>query len=258
MRRLLVPFLLLAACAPPGVEDAYVLLGVQARQAGWAIERRAPVMPVMVDPAGPAPILQRGDDVRPIQIEAGALTWIRGWDGSAEVRAIDGDVRGDRLELVGSPLAAAALADLLEATVDPIGGERFALSSLDVLVHSADLDAPEGIEEVLPVSTRAAGAAVAEAPGTPLSLEAPGFVGVYGTGRDTLILDAAGGFTLSLHGRCGDAVEVTGTYEATGRDVRLIRDDGVQIFDLALAPGGALDARDRGTFAPVLDGAEEE
>jgi hypothetical protein len=153
---------------------------------------------VLRTPAGRTPLAPR----------AGELSWIHGPDGFVERLVLRRDVDTDALVVEGKAEAVHDLADLLAADAIDTGGFTWELRATDLWERASFVDAP-GIVDVRPelratesipmgsndVPRTVAGLPTAAA-SDPASADA-GLVGVYSSDRGVLVLDAAGGFTLS-------------------------------------------------------------
>lgn len=191
--RWLLP-LLAAGCAS-GIDDdvAYVILDVEARERGVAVEAdgeaSASALPIAVDPEHDVRLV--GDDDVGLELWAGDVAVVRGDD--VTVYALDEDVSRDAL-IVRADLSGLGALEAELGRIDVAsGGDGWVIAAPDLLAHAAAIDAPDGVTEVMPVApvgdavplSDAAAVSGAGAGGTRGGLGFGAVAGGFGrTGRD--------------------------------------------------------------------------
>lgn len=231
-----------AACADPHSDRAALLsLDRDAREAGIQLEvsgeRLAPELPVAVDPSEEAWVV-RPDARERLVPTPGEWIELRGAEGRATHAAID----PDRFVATGDASSAAALAELLGASVDPIGGDRWAFHAPGVVWVAALFARDRGVASGLgtsPLDTSplVAGLAAgdtawrARGPSEPPPAvdrdvlgevpDAASLVGVYRHADVVLVVDASGGYSLVVASR-----RTHGTFLPMPGGVRFTGDDG--------------------------------
>jgi hypothetical protein len=144
----------------------------------------------------------------PLAPRAGELSWIHGPDGFVERLTLGQDVATDALLVEGRAEAVHDLANLLAADAIDAGDRTWELRATDLWERVSFVDAP-GVVDVrpklraldsIPVESNDVPRTVVGLPGAAAfdsaSAEA-GLVGVYSSDHGVLVLDAAGGFSLS-------------------------------------------------------------
>lgn len=215
----------LTGCGPP-VDDARLLmLDEAARAAGTLVQLEgwegSPAFAVRLKPEE-RPLVVSQTDARRLDIPARTLAYVEGEDAQVRFLELDREVAPNALVLTAPEGAARQVANLLDAALEPLGGDRYRLSAPELLDRSAFLEPPRGLRDVQPVesgllSERVFGAQVDRGSltatfGAPLAGEARdalSLAGIYVGEGKLLVLDAEGGFT--LHRGC-DAAERGTTY----------------------------------------------
>jgi len=143
----------LNACSGAQGEDepvGYVLLDLQARDAGWHLdgvaERGLPQVVYAdesVDLVGPA-----GTDL--LQPEPGELFYVRGAEGAVERYGIGEEIDADSVFVIGTEAAAERLGEMADADAEPVEDGVWRLLGTGALAALADVAPVEGMDEVVP------------------------------------------------------------------------------------------------------------
>jgi hypothetical protein len=236
-------FAIVVGCGgAPHDETAYVLLDREAREAGVQIEangwKGAPTLPTAFDAIEQVAVATpRGRSL--LNLRPGSLAWIRGPEASIQWSRVGADIRSDAVLLDGRDDGARALASLLEGrlTREP---DSWLLEGDDVLTRGSFMEIP-GVVESRPIAVAPGASATTLQAGVQSSglvvvekprIEVPpavgdtatALVGLYQHDERTLILDAQGGFTLTVG--CGTPRH--GQVAVQGARVVLKADEGTQ------------------------------
>jgi hypothetical protein len=260
----LVLALAAAGCAA-GTEEpgavGYVLLDREARAAGRLSQgdwEGAPLLPVALDTADTVAFSSSAGRTV-FELRPGMLAHVHGAGGAIEWLRMREDVSDERLVVYGPREAAAELAQRVAGRVEGGHDGAFTVSAPDIFDRGSFLGPPDGILEVAPepvVEARGAGQAglqkAAILGALPVLPDGEGvreaqLVGVYTSGGNALILDAAGGFELA--DACSGDVLGQGRYHTDGDRVVL---DGEETPMVLALEGGALHAADGGRFTPLI------
>lgn len=224
---------LASACGPPGDSEALVLLDADARAAGLTLSvggwSGSPRLPISIREAEQV-VVSGGFGTRPLSARAGHLGLVVGSAGSVDWRKVGEELDPDALDLVGDEPAVSAVATTLGAAMTREGTNLWRLRGAGVLERSAWLTASGGVEQVRAVPLFAAGPLEVggfsnlQRPSSVLLMnDVVSWVGVYRSDRETLVLDASGGFT--LHAGCD---LFAGSYRVEGGAVVLQTGPGAQ------------------------------
>jgi hypothetical protein len=225
-----------------------VLLDHEARvagrlsQEGWS---EAPALPLAL-PLG-EPVAYASSTGRTVlELREGMLAYVHGPAGAVEWLRVGTDVESDELRVQGTEAAATELAKRVAGQVLGGGSGHWTIGAPDLLDRASFLGVPEGITDVAP-SLRVGdiGQVAALVPADALPDEALGpvgeafFVGVYLSGANALILDAAGGF--SLESACDGNVLARGRYSVDG--TRMVLDAESERTVLSVVGGQLADEK---------------
>jgi hypothetical protein len=214
----------LVGCGPPLDDSRLLMMDEAARMAGTLVQvegwEGSPAFAVRLKP-DERPLVVSQTDARRLDIPAHMLAYVEGANAEVRLLDLDRDVSKDALVLTGSEGAARQAASILDASLRPLGGDRYQLSAPELLDRSAFLEPPQGLREVQPVEH--APAAVRPLFTAPSGMgldpvDALSLAGVYVGEQTLLVLDAEGGFTLQRG--CGDVER--GTAYVTGGSISLV------------------------------------
>lgn len=244
---LILVVIALAGCAGPEPGDTgYVVLDEEARAAGLAVDTgdgRAPhssALPIPVSAHDDVAIVAHGMRA-PLIVAPGETVEVKDARGTL----VRGTARADRLVITGGHANAVALAQMLGATLVDRPDGRIELAGDDVLLAAALYGDAEGITAAsvllsgtstegaapwvlgdttperaaaMPVSEDRIGAPVADV-AVPASIDPASLVGLYEAQGVTLLVDAAGGYSLS-----GVGVAQHGRWSVSGGRLVLLAD----------------------------------
>ena len=147
----------LVGCGGEAAEEelgqlGFVLLDLDARQSGWQIEglgSEAALLPASME-AEEGLTLRGPDGSERLEAAAGELLYVRGAEGAVERHRVGEDVSADSVFVVGTRVAAEALARHGDAEIETIDDGLYRLDGPGALLRLADDLAPAGLEELLP------------------------------------------------------------------------------------------------------------
>ncbi|MCA9610025.1 MAG: hypothetical protein KC619_30725 [Myxococcales bacterium] len=246
---LVLATLALACETPDPDRDGFVVVDEAARAAGIEIEvsgeRHTGELPVVV-PEGAEAAVVRPEGLEAIEVGPGELLEVRGPDGTTRRSAAP----RDSIWLAGDTASVSSFAEMIGARATPLptggwaveGPNAFVLASLIGTGSGVAVLPPADHPDVVEVGlfldrpTPAAEAAVALEGPTP---DAASLVGLYAHGDVSLLLDAAGGW--SLFTTDVDHPVRAGTYRPRPGGVDFIPNDGGATAVMELTSGALVD-----------------
>lgn len=239
--------IVLAACATPDPEhDGFLLVDEEARSAGISVSvsgrSHDGVSPVAVPEGARAEVLRPDESPETVIVQPGELVQVRGADGAL----VRGDAPRDSLLVSGEEAAVTAMAEMIGARVSrgPDGG--FLVEGPDAFLLAALVGAQPGVRGMgVPVSPahepsdlldvsfelrEAPTDPAAPAPTGPIP-DAAALVGLYHHGGVSLLLDAAGGYTLMNR----NEVVRRGVFRPRPGGVDFVPDDGGEVATMDLS-----------------------
>ncbi len=242
----------LACEAPDPERDGFVVVDEAARAAGVEVEvsgqRHAGALPVAVLEGEEAAVIRR-EGREPIEVAPGELVEVVGPEGAVR----RGPAPRDSIWLGGDEAQVAALAELIGARATPRPGGGWSVEGPHAFVLAAMIGGDPGIGAVHSMVAATSRADLVEVglfldrptpdpDATPLAGETPdaaALVGLYAHGDVSLLLDAAGGWSLFVGG--DEAPVRGGTYRARPGGVDLVPNDGGTPAVLALTGEALVD-----------------